>query len=45
MSQQKIKTLIVDDEPLARSGLRLRLEKFDDVEVVAECQMVWTQSV
>lgn len=38
MSQQKIKTLIVDDEPLARSGLRLRLEKFDDVEVVAECQ-------
>ena len=32
MSQQKIKTLIVDDEPLARSGLRLRLEKFDDVE-------------
>ena len=38
MSQQNIKTLIVDDEPLARSGLRLRLEKFDDVEVVAECQ-------
>ncbi|WP_296050431.1 LytTR family DNA-binding domain-containing protein [uncultured Alteromonas sp.] len=38
MSQHKIKTLIVDDEPLARSGLRLRLEKFDDVEVVAECQ-------
>lgn len=38
MSQQSIKTLIVDDEPLARSGLRLRLEKFNDVEVVAECQ-------
>lgn len=38
MSQPKIKTLIVDDEPLARSGLRIRLEKFDDVEVVAECQ-------
>ena len=38
MSQQKITTLIVDDEPLARSGLRLRLEKYDDVQVVAECQ-------
>lgn len=38
MSQPKIRTLIVDDEPLARSGLRIRLEKFDDVEIVAECQ-------
>ena len=38
MSESKIKTLIVDDEPLARSGLRIRLEKFDDVEIVAECQ-------
>ena len=41
MSQQKITTLIVDDEPLARSGLRLRLEKYDDVQVVAECQNGW----
>ncbi|GGF56813.1 LytR/AlgR family response regulator transcription factor [Alteromonas lipolytica] len=38
MSQSKIKTIIVDDEPLARAGLRIRLEKFDDVEVVVECQ-------
>jgi two-component system LytT family response regulator len=38
MSKQKIKTLVVDDEPLARKGLRLRLEKHDDIEVVAECQ-------
>ena len=38
MSQQKIKTIIVDDEPLARSGLRIRLERFEDVEVLAECQ-------
>ncbi|TPV61106.1 response regulator transcription factor [Aestuariibacter sp. GS-14] len=38
MSQQKITTLIVDDEPLARSGLRLRLEKYDDVQILAECQ-------
>lgn len=38
MGLQKIKTIIVDDEPLARKGLRLRLEKHDDVEVVSECQ-------
>jgi len=30
--------LIVDDEPLARDGVRLRLAKFRDVEVVAECE-------
>jgi two-component system LytT family response regulator len=27
----------VDDEPLARRGVRLRLQKFKDVEVVGEC--------
>lgn len=32
-----LKVLIVDDEPLARRGLRLRLEQLDGIEVVAEC--------
>ena len=31
-----IRTLIVDDEPLARRGLELRLRKHDDVEIVGE---------
>ena len=34
---QKLRTVIVDDEPLARKFLRLLLASFDDVEVVAEC--------
>ncbi len=33
----KIRALIVDDEPLARLGLVLRLEKYEDVEIVGEC--------
>lgn len=32
-----IKTMIVDDELLARRGLALRLEAHEDIEVVAEC--------
>jgi len=32
-----IRTLIVDDEPLARRGLRARLEQQSDIEVVGEC--------
>ena len=32
-----IRTLIVDDEPLARDGIRLRLEQHGGFEVVAEC--------
>ena len=32
----RIRTMIVDDEPLAREGIRLRLEKEDDIEIVAE---------
>ncbi len=36
--QQTIKTLIVDDEPLARKGLSLRLAEFPDIEVLAECK-------
>src|SRR5688572_11505705 len=34
---QKIRTLIVDDEPLAREGVRLHLEDHPDFEVVGEC--------
>jgi two-component system LytT family response regulator len=33
-----MRTVIVDDEPLARDGVLLRLEKFRDVEVIAECE-------
>jgi two-component system, LytTR family, response regulator len=32
-----VRALIVDDEPLARRGIVLRLRKFRDVEVVGEC--------
>ena len=32
-----IRALIVDDEPLARSGIRLLLRRHTDVEVVGEC--------
>jgi len=32
-----VRALIVDDEPLARRGVALRLKKFKDVEVVGEC--------
>jgi two-component system LytT family response regulator len=31
-----IRTVIVDDEPLAREGLRVRLSREDDVEIVGE---------
>ena len=34
MQTNKIRTLLVDDEPLALKGLRLRLENFEDVEIV-----------
>jgi two-component system LytT family response regulator len=33
----KIATLIVDDEALARRGLQLRLQKYEDVEIVGQC--------
>ena len=32
-----IRTIIVDDEPLARRGLELRLADVGDVEIVAQC--------
>lgn len=35
--QQNLKAIVVDDEPLARRGLRLRLEAMQGVEIVAEC--------
>ncbi len=33
-----IRTILVDDEPLAIKGLRLRLAEYDDVEIVGECR-------
>jgi two-component system, LytTR family, response regulator len=35
---KKIKTLIVDDEPLARRNLRLLLEKDPQIEILEECR-------
>jgi two-component system, LytTR family, response regulator len=32
-----MRALIVDDEPLARSGVAVRLKRFPDVEIVGEC--------
>ena len=32
-----IRTILVDDEPLAIEGLKLRLEPFDDIEIVDTC--------
>jgi two-component system LytT family response regulator len=32
-----VRAVIVDDEPLARRGVKLRLREFKDVEVVGEC--------
>jgi two-component system LytT family response regulator len=35
---EPLRVLIVDDEPLARRGLRVRLERMSDVEIVGECE-------
>ena len=32
-----IKTILVDDEPLAIQGLELRLQPFDDIEIIERC--------
>jgi two-component system, LytTR family, response regulator len=32
-----IRTLLVDDEEIARRGLRVRLERANDIEIVGEC--------
>jgi two-component system, LytTR family, response regulator len=34
---EKIRALIVDDEPLAREGIRMRLSRETDMEVIGEC--------
>jgi two-component system LytT family response regulator len=34
---EKIRVLIVDDEPLAREGIRMRLAQEPDIEVIGEC--------
>jgi len=31
------RTIIVDDEPLARKGLSIRLQDFNDINVIAQC--------
>lgn len=33
----KIRTLLVDDEPLAVRGLNIRLEAFEDIEIIGSC--------
>jgi len=33
-----IRTILVDDEPLAIQGLELRLQTHEDVEIIAKCQ-------
>jgi two-component system, LytTR family, response regulator len=33
-----MRAVVVDDEPLAREGVVIRLRKFQDIEIVAECE-------
>jgi len=35
---EKIRVLIVDDEPLAREGIQMRLKGEPDIEVIGECR-------
>ncbi|HUJ12641.1 MAG TPA: response regulator, partial [Thermoanaerobaculia bacterium] len=35
-----LRTLIVDDEPLARESIRVLLERDGDIEIVGECSGV-----
>lgn len=37
MAKEPIRVLIVDDEPLAREGIRLLLEKDPEIDIVGEC--------
>ncbi len=32
-----LSTIIVDDEPLARKGLAIRLQAHDDINVIGQC--------
>src|ERR1700723_1102873 len=34
----KLKTIIVDDEPLAREGMRMLLASDEEIEVIGECR-------
>ena len=31
------RTIIVDDEPLARKGLAIRLQEYNDINIIAQC--------
>ena len=37
VTNQKIRTLIVDDEPLARDKIRMFLERDPEIEIIGEC--------
>ena len=34
---ERIRTLIIDDEPIAREGVRMQLERAADFEIIGEC--------
>ncbi len=36
-TDKKIRTLLIDDEPLALSGLEIRLRDYDDIEIIGTC--------
>jgi len=35
---KRLRAIVVDDEDLARRGLKLRLDRLQDIEVIAECR-------
>lgn len=37
MGEDAIRAILVDDEPLAQRGLKLRLKEFPEIEIVGEC--------
>ncbi|PCI51324.1 MAG: DNA-binding response regulator [Alphaproteobacteria bacterium] len=37
MTGKKIRTLLVDDEPLALRGLEVRLKAYDDIDIIGTC--------
>ncbi len=37
MSDEKIRAILVDDEPLALRGLKMRLAEFQEIDIVGEC--------
>ena len=39
MTQDRIRVLLVDDEPLMRAGIQLMVDGVDGIEVVGEPQM------